>query len=119
MYPRSVRPRVVAGSTHQGLDARGTEEERRGYVLADGVARTLDNRPGEFTDTRVSSPCRCGHPGTAHQNITARAISVTGRTVQSPPRSRRRVSEKCSDRRPPSVMRYSLVSSFTLCPNRP
>jgi hypothetical protein len=53
-----------------------------------------------------------------HQNVTTNAIAEHGRILQSPTIDRSRAWLKCSDRSPPSVSRYSAVSSTTVCPKR-
>src|SRR5262249_60205619 len=52
------------------------------------------------------------------QKVTMYAMSAQGRILQSPTRDCRRALVKCSDRNPPSVIRYSADSCTTVCPKR-
>ena len=56
--------------------------------------------------------------GAPYQKVTMYAMSAQGRIVQSPTRDCRRALVKCSDRNPPSVIRYSADSCTTVCPRR-
>src|SRR5262249_19551580 len=78
----------------------------------------LESRRTEFLRTTRAVVDRMRTRRAPDQKVTMYAMSAQGRIVHSPTRDCRRASVKCSDRNPPSVIRYSADSCTTVCPKR-